>query len=100
MHPAIKATAKVVHVAVIPVTLVVDYAHKGAVHTSELAHSKKVHKVVIGVVIMLVGSTMATTPVAFIPHVVWDAIAYGLHGYGALPIIKILCKKLDLEHLE
>lgn len=50
-------------------------------------------------VIMAGGAAMAVNPVSFVPHFIWEAVAYGLHGYGALPIIKILCAKYDLEHL-
>jgi hypothetical protein len=80
------------HVAIAPV--------RYAVRHIPCPRRKRHVKILIGVGIMLVGSTMATNPVTFIPHVVWDAMAYGLHGYGALPIIKILCVKLDLEHLD
>ena len=61
---------------------------------------KKTIKVCIGTGIMLVGSTMATHPLSIVPHIIWEAIAWGLHGYGALPIIKVLCSHLDLENIE
>jgi hypothetical protein len=80
------------HVASTPVAYIVR----------NIPHSrkKKTVKVCIGTGIMLVGSTMATHPLTIIPHIVWDAIAWGLHGYGALPIIKVLCSHLDLENLD
>lgn len=86
------------HVAIRPITIVVDRFHNA--HIGKIVHSKKASKVTIGIVIMLVGSGMAAHQVAFIPHVIWDAIAYGLHGYGALPIVKIGCKFFNLEDLD
>jgi len=61
---------------------------------------QKTVKVAAGVTIMLTGAAMATHPVTFLPHFLWDALAYGLHGYGALPVLKILCSHFDLEHIE
>jgi hypothetical protein len=89
---------KTVAVLAYPVTAVVE-----AVHGDKLKHavkSKRTTKVFIGVGITLVGSTMATNPVSFVPHVIWDALAYTLHGYGALPVIKILCERLNLESID
>jgi hypothetical protein len=89
---------RTLHIIVFPVHIVVERFH--CPQAAVFLKSKKTAKVAVGVCIMLVGSTMAANPVAFLPHAVWDALAYGLHGYGALPVIKILCKKLDLENLE
>jgi hypothetical protein len=33
-------------------------------------------------------------------HIVADVIGYGLHGYGSLPFIKILCAHFDLEDVD
>jgi len=49
--------------------------------------------VLIGITIMLIGACMATHAHYFldfipIPHAVWDAIAYFLHGVGAIPILE------------
>jgi hypothetical protein len=82
---------KFAHVATLPVQYLVKRI--------PCPHKKKTVKVCIGTGIMLVGSTMATHPIAIIPHIIWDAIAWGLHGYGALPIIKVACSHLDLENL-
>jgi hypothetical protein len=90
-----KRIALVVHVAVYPVTYVVD-----VLHVKQIIKSKKTVKVSIGLFLMGVGATMAINPWSAIPHVIWDALAYGIHGYGALPIFKIVSKKLDLEHLD
>jgi hypothetical protein len=45
--------------------------------------------ILIGVAIMLTGSTMATQAdhVQAVPHSVWDALAYLIHGIGSLPIL-------------
>lgn len=92
MKLALKKIHRVAAAATAPIQFVV----------AKIPHPRKQKtvKVCVGVTIMLVGSTMATHPVLLVPHIVWDALAYGLHGYGALPIIKILCARFDLEHLE
>lgn len=89
---------KALHVATFPIHAAVERFHHP--HVAKVFKSKKAAKVSVGVTIMLVGSTMATHPVAWMPHVLWDALAYGLHGYGALPVIKILTHHLDLENIE
>lgn len=98
MRTVAKHAVRVVNILVQPVQRAVDTFHCEKV--AVLFKSKKTAKVSVGVVIMLVGSTMATHPVSFIPHILWDALAYGLHGYGALPVIKIACHHLNLEDLE
>ncbi len=42
---------------------------------------------IAGGVVMLAASTMATTHQNFVPHNVWDAVAYFTHGIGAIPIL-------------
>jgi hypothetical protein len=61
--------------------------------------SKRFTKCSLGAVIGLAGAFMATHPVEYVPHFLWDGLAYGLHGYGALPFIKLGCKFLDLEDI-
>jgi len=63
-------------------------------------HRKRVVKLGLGSVIALSGAFMAAHPWGAVPHFVWDGLAYGLHGYGALPFVKLGCKFLDLEDLE
>lgn len=44
---------------------------------------------VLGMLMMAVGSYMATHHETLAPHVwhwCWDCLAYGLHGFGAIPI--------------
>jgi hypothetical protein len=86
----------VVHVLVLPVVLVTN-------RFSALRRNKKATKMSIGTIIMLTGTTMATHPVGWMPHFLWDAIAYSLHGYGLIPFLKVVClmsPKLDLEHID
>lgn len=92
MKTALVHVHKFSNVAIYPIRLVVRHI--------PCPRKKKTVKIVSGVVIMLSGAAMATHPLAIVPHFLWDAIAYGLHGYGALPILKILCAKFDLEHIE
>lgn len=89
---------KTIFILTYPIHLITEVIH--GKRFQHLIHSKRVVKLTIGGFIMLTGSTMATHPVEFIPHIVWDALAYGLHGYGALPMIKIFCTRLDLETLD
>lgn len=42
----------------------------------------------LGLSIMLTGSHMALHPWDGMAHVLWDALAYGLHGFGSIPILK------------
>lgn len=44
----------------------------------------------LGTTLMLTGSFLAThgeNAPHFLPHVVWDALAYFIHGIGSLPIL-------------
>jgi len=43
----------------------------------------------LGAALTLTGSAMAIHghEQTIVPHVAWDAIAYTIHGFGALPII-------------
>lgn len=46
----------------------------------------------LGLALMFAGSTMATHAdevlrVVHVPHVAWDALAYFLHGLGAIPFV-------------
>jgi hypothetical protein len=43
--------------------------------------------VCVGVGLMLVGSTMATVIEPLLPRLLWDAIAYFVHGVGAVPLM-------------
>lgn len=98
MKAVLKPLARAVHIAHYPIHIVVETLHVEEV--AVLIKKKKSAKVAVGVVLMLTGSMMATHPVVWLPHFIWDTFAYGLHGYGALPIIKIACKHLNLEDIE
>lgn len=39
----------------------------------------------------LFGGYLASNPVHFLPHFVWDTIAYGLHGIALAPIAECVC---------
>jgi hypothetical protein len=99
--PLVIVIHDVAHFASRPVIYVVD-----CLHIRGLIKSRRRVKVLLGLTLMLTGSTMALHPVSFIPHILWDMFSYGLHGYGAVPIIKVICQKskklsiFDLETLE
>jgi len=100
LYKTVRTIHGTMHVLVIPITLVVDTAHKGAAHTHHLVHKKRVQKCAVGLVLMLSGSALGSIHLELIPEFIWHAITWGLHGYGATPFVKILCEKMDLEHLE
>jgi hypothetical protein len=59
---------------------------------------KKRHaKVAVGFVIMICGSALGTFHVEFLPAFLWHGVSSLIHAYGALPILKVLCEKWDLE---
>ena len=92
-----KYVVRPINVLIHPINLASEIMHGNRVQ--RIVHSKRLLKVTIGFSIMLTGSTMATHPVEMIPHILWDAIAYGLHGYGSLPAIKLLCQYFNLEDI-
>lgn len=49
-------------------------------HHRHMAHST------IGIVLVLLGSFMAAHPAEWMPHAMWDGVAYLIHGMGAVPI--------------
>lgn len=63
-------------------------------------HRRKI-EVAIGLVLMMVGSTLAVNAVSWcpthVPHPVYDMVAYGLHGFGAAPIIKTIAGVFGME---
>lgn len=89
---------KVLVVVTAPVHYVVETGHN--VSKAKIFKSKRHAKVGVGVVLMLSGSALATHPVTFLPHFIWDALCYLLHGYGSLPVVRILCERVNLETLE
>lgn len=86
----------VVHVVTIPVVHVATILHQ----RFPLVGSKKAKKCSIGGVLVLLASYGATHPVGFVPHFLWDALCYGLHGYGLTPFLKVICLKFDLESID
>jgi hypothetical protein len=95
MKILIQKTNQVVHIICWPVTYLVE-----KLHVKKVVKSKRATKIIIGIGITLTGSTMASHPVMWVPHFLWDAFAYTLHGYGALPMIKLACERLNLESIE
>lgn len=86
---------RAVHLAVTPVSLLVDSCH--TLPKARILKSKKHAHCAVGIVLMLSGSALATHPVTFVPHFLWDAVCYLLHGYGSLPVVRVLCGKFNLE---
>jgi hypothetical protein len=53
-------------------------------HHRHMAHST------IGGLLVMGGAFMATHPADWMPHFLWDATAYFIHGMGAVPIFNTL----------
>lgn len=59
--------------------------------------NKRTVKCSLGGVVVLTGAYAAQHPVEFMPHFVWDAFSYALHGWGLVPILKVSAAIIDLE---
>lgn len=60
---------------------------KRLVHWTTLRHAAGV---TLGAALMLTGSAMATHAdfgTQYVPHVLWDSVAYFIHGFGSLPVL-------------
>ncbi len=89
---------RIVHIALTPVSAAVDSCHP--LRKAKIFKKKRHAKLAVGTVFILGGSFAAAHPIGFVPHFLWDAGCWLLHGYGALPVVKVLCEKYDLEHIE
>jgi len=84
---------KAIHKAVFPVLFLVEEFHD--IKRAKLFKRKRHAKIAIGMVFIAGGSAISHVHI-FLP-LFWEAFGWLLHGYGALPIIKVLCEKYDLE---
>jgi hypothetical protein len=75
-------TLRLLAVASRPVKLLARGLHK------LIPHNKRWSVLMLGVLFMLLGSYMATTPQHIVPHALWDMVAYFIHGLGGAPIIE------------
>jgi hypothetical protein len=70
------------------------FAHHPHVSARRTRQVRHFIGLVAGLSVMLLGSTMginaadwiASLPV-HVPHPLWDALAYGLHGFGCIPVL-------------
>ena len=69
----------------------VHFASKQIARVVPHNHHKVAH-VSLGVVLILTGSTLATITWPGVPHVVSDALAWLVHGFGSAPIIDAVLK--------
>lgn len=49
-------------------------------------HNPKRGRVIVGAIFVLLGAAMAHHRPEVAPEVLWDAMAWGLHGFGLTPI--------------
>ena len=77
-----------------PVTYMVNVIH------SKIPHNRKVAHVTIGGIVALIGSWLANAAPHIAPahfEIVVEALAWGIHGLGIAPIVKIVVDKMKLE---
>lgn len=72
---------QVFKVASLPVRWLAHGLHK------LVPHNKRCSEVAISVALVLTGAWLASLHQELIPHVVWDATAWTIHGIGAAPIV-------------
>lgn len=87
---------KAVHKAAFPVLFLVEEFHD--IKRAKLFKRKRHAKIAVGMVFIAGGS--AISHLHIILPIFWEAFGWLLHGYGALPIIKVLCEKYDLEQAQ
>jgi hypothetical protein len=92
-----KVVRVVVHVASVPAHRAYDYVHNHIPQSVKERWTVHHGRAACGSVMMLVGSIMATNTPAWLPHFLWDAVAYGLHGFGSAPVFKLVCIKLHID---
>lgn len=56
-------------------------------------HNTRAGTVVVSVSVILTGSWLASVPQTLLPHFLWDAISWTIHGLGAAPLIDKVMKK-------
>ena len=81
----------VVHLLSLPVEKVVE----------KVKVVKENHKngfaIVLGTIVLLTGAFLASVHQDWVPHFVWDAGAYGIHGLGIAPIAKVVFDIIKVE---
>lgn len=84
------------HVLNHPVDRLVDKVH----HHLPL-RNKKVHKVGIGILLMFTGPVIAMAGHDWpgILKTFTEVFGFFVHGYGSLPIIKVIREKFDIEEM-
>lgn len=82
---------KVVRVAAWPVRIIALGVRKLVPHRGHAT------TMVVSVTVIMTGSFLASVPQTYVPHFLWDAFAYFLHGLGAAPIIDKLWHKDEKE---
>lgn len=84
---------QIIHAGAAPVTYVLRVIHP-ALHNKKLAH------ITVGSVVACIGSWLASAAPHIAPahfEIIVEAIAWGIHGIGIAPIVKIVADKLKLE---
>lgn len=89
--PLLSHVHRVAHVATYPLQIIV--------RSVPSSRRRRAVKLGAGATIMLLGVVIAKNPMHLMNHIFADVIGYGLHGYGAMPFIKILCARFDLEDI-
>jgi len=64
----------------LPVRMIVRAIHR------IYPHNCRVGEVLVGALVLLFGAWLAQHEVSWVPHFVWEGIAYAIHGLGVTPI--------------
>lgn len=62
--------------------------------TKRVGGCPHVKRYTVAATVVLTGSFMATHPLHFLPHFLWDGLAYTIHGLGAAPIAEGVLRRL------
>lgn len=64
------------------------FARFGVFAHQHLKAHPAVGKYGLATAVLFSGAAMATNPVHFVPHFLWDGISYTIHGFGAAPFVE------------
>lgn len=69
--------------------------------TAKAKHAKHAHRTAftlfLGLTLLLIGAFISSIHQDTVPHFIWEAGAYGIHGLGLAPIAKIIFDIIEIE---
>lgn len=64
---------------------------------TRLLHNKKFWHVVIGVFVMYLAGLLYHDPPKFLFHEFWELTAFGMHGLGIAPVVRVIADLVGME---